>query len=268
MPGAPDPLYVKAREILLDALEALGPHRASLVLVGAQAIYLHTGEADVAVAPYTTDADLVIDPERLAEGPPIGQSLEAGGFVAGDQPGQWLKEGVRVDLMVPEAVAGPGRRGVRLGPHGKRTARKARGLEGALVDAATHEVASLAGGPRRVEVMVAGPASLLVSKLHKLAERRDEPGRLKDKDALDVLRILRVIPTADLAARLRLLQRDARASAVTDEAIGHLRALLGSPDAPGSGFAARALEGLESDDTIRASCAALTQDLLAALARH
>src|SRR3990172_12331902 len=62
MPGAPDPLYVKAREVLLDALEALAPHRSSLVLVGAQAIYLHTGEADVAVAPYTTDADLVIDP--------------------------------------------------------------------------------------------------------------------------------------------------------------------------------------------------------------
>jgi hypothetical protein len=55
MPGAPDPLYVNAREVLLDALEALGPHRASLILVGAQAIYLHTGEADIAVAPFTTD---------------------------------------------------------------------------------------------------------------------------------------------------------------------------------------------------------------------
>lgn len=57
MSGAPGPLYAKAREVLLDALEALGPHRSSLVLVGAQAIYLHTGEADIAVAPFTTDAD-------------------------------------------------------------------------------------------------------------------------------------------------------------------------------------------------------------------
>jgi len=112
----------------------------------------------------------------------VGASLETEGFVLGDQPGQWLKEGVRVDLMVPDAVAGPGRRGVRLGPHGKRAARRARGLEGALVDAAVRAVASLGGGPRRLaEVLVAGPASLLVSKLHKLAERRDEPGRLKDK---------------------------------------------------------------------------------------
>ena len=67
MPGAPDPLYVTARDVLLDALEALGPHRSSLVLVGAQAIYLHTGEAGIAVAPFTTDADMVIDPEGLAE---------------------------------------------------------------------------------------------------------------------------------------------------------------------------------------------------------
>jgi hypothetical protein len=43
MSGAPDPLYVKAREILLDALEALGPHRSSLVLVGAQAIRPRAG---------------------------------------------------------------------------------------------------------------------------------------------------------------------------------------------------------------------------------
>lgn len=267
MPGAPDPLYVKAREVLLDALEALGPHRASLVLVGAQAIYLHTGEVDLALAPYTTDADLVLDPTSLAARPPVGASLEAGGFVPGDQPGQWLKEGVRVDLMVPEAVAGPGRREVRLGPHGNRAARKARGLEGALVDGEMREVASLAGAPRRLEVMVAGPASLLVSKLHKLAERRDEPGRLKDKDALDVLRILRAVPTPELADRIRRLRQDSRARTVTDEAIMHLRTLFGAPGAPGSGFAARALEALEPEATIRASCAELTRDLLAELAR-
>ena len=267
MPGAPDPLYVKAREVLLDALEALAPHRASLVLVGAQAIYLHTGEADVAVAPYTTDADLVIDPANLAARPPLGASLEGRGFSPGDQPGQWLKEGVRVDLMVPEAVAGPGRRGVRLGPHGKRAARKARGLEGALVDGEVREVASLAGSPRRVKVMVAGPASLLVSKLHKLAERRDEPGRLKDKDALDVFRILRAVPTPRLADTLRRLQKDPHAGMVTDEAIEHLRTLFGTPEASGSGFAARALEALEPEATIRASCAALSKDLLTALLR-
>ena len=38
--GSPDPEYVAARRVLLDAFEALGAHRKSVVLVGAQAIYL------------------------------------------------------------------------------------------------------------------------------------------------------------------------------------------------------------------------------------
>jgi hypothetical protein len=150
MLGAPDQLYAKAREILLDALEALGEQRAALVLVGAQAIYLHTGEADIAVAPFTTDADLVLEPERLADRPLIGAALEQSGFVAGVQPGEWLKDEVRVDLMVPAALAGPGRRGVRLGVHGNRAARKARGLEGALVDRDRRVIESFASSRRGV----------------------------------------------------------------------------------------------------------------------
>src|SRR5712691_7627622 len=125
MPGAPDPLYANAREVLLDALEALGAHRASLILVGAQAIYFHTGEADIAVAPFTTDADVVIDPTSLADQPALGEALQASGFVAGQDPGQWFKDEVRVDLMVPETIAGAGWRGVRMGPHGNRAARTA-----------------------------------------------------------------------------------------------------------------------------------------------
>jgi hypothetical protein len=48
---------------------------------------------------------------------------------------------------------------------------------------------------------VASPSALLVAKLHKLAERAQEPAakRAKDKDALDVLRILRAIPIPTLA---------------------------------------------------------------------
>ena len=39
---------------------------------------------------------------------------------------------------------------------------------------------------RAFEIRVAGPAALIVAKLHKLAERTQEPGarRVKDKDAL------------------------------------------------------------------------------------
>ena len=65
MPGEPDKIYVDARRALLDALEALGPNAKACVLVGAQAIYLHTGEADLAVAVRTKDGDLAIDPRSL-----------------------------------------------------------------------------------------------------------------------------------------------------------------------------------------------------------
>jgi hypothetical protein len=266
MPGAPDPLYIKAREVLLDALEALGPHRSSLVLVGAQAIYLHTGEADLAVAPYTTDADVTLDPSALADHPILGEVLRAAGFASGDQPGQWLKGGARLDLMVPEAVAGAGRRGARLGPHGDRAARKARGLEGALVDQELREITSFQEGGRSFELLVAGPAALLVSKLHKLAERIAEPSRINDKDALDVLRLLRGIPIEVVARRLSSLRQDPRSAKVTGEALQHLERLFASPGALGSGFASRAAAGLEPEDTIRASCAVLTEELLSALA--
>lgn len=265
MPGDPDPLYDRAREVLLDALEALGPQRPSLVLVGAQAIYLHTGEANIAVAPFTIDADVVVDPAELLEQPHLGDALESSGFVAGDQPGQWLKDDVRVDLMVPDAIAGAGRRGVRLGVHGNRAARRARGLEGALVDHDSREIASFHADGRRAEILVAGPAALLVSKLHKLSERIDDSDRLKDKDALDVLRLLRGTDPADLAAAVARLLADVRSETVTREAIQHLEHLFGQPTAIGSGLAARATEGLEPADTIRASCAALAQDLLSAI---
>jgi hypothetical protein len=129
--------------VLLDALEGLGEQRGAIVLVGAQAIYLHTGDAELAVAPYTTDGDVVIDPSRLRDDPKLAEALGGAGFSADTRyVGTWIMsqplEGrpveVKIDLMVPEAVGGPGRRGARLGIHGNRTARKARGLEATLVD--------------------------------------------------------------------------------------------------------------------------------------
>ena len=56
-----DERYVVARRVLLDALTALAPH-IDAVSWRAQAVYLHTGTADLAVAPYTTDGDLVWTP--------------------------------------------------------------------------------------------------------------------------------------------------------------------------------------------------------------
>ena len=95
------PEYVAARRVLLDALEALEDHLPSLVLVGAQAVYHHTGDADLNVPLMTTDADLAIDTRGLADVPEIGTVLRGAGFVPGPNPGHWVAASdVAVDLMV------------------------------------------------------------------------------------------------------------------------------------------------------------------------
>jgi hypothetical protein len=59
-----------------------------------------------------------------------------------------------------------------LGPHGTEVARKAKGLEAAIVDNSIHHLTALdAADARTFEVAIAGLAALLVAKLHKIAER-------------------------------------------------------------------------------------------------
>ncbi len=103
--------YVVARSVLLDALTALRAHLDAMVLVGAQAVYFHTGDADLATAPTTTDADVALAPNRLAGEPLLEDALHRAGFVRDTDPGTWRGQGaVAVDLMVPEALSGPGKR--------------------------------------------------------------------------------------------------------------------------------------------------------------
>jgi hypothetical protein len=129
-PAAVDPLYVAARSVLLDALTALQPHGLSVIVAGAQAIYLRTGDANLAIAPYTTDGDLTIDPAKLAETPTLEAAMLAANFELSTEPGIWLAttrvgQGnvqIPVDLIVPEGVAtGAGRRDARLQRSPRRT---------------------------------------------------------------------------------------------------------------------------------------------------
>ena len=61
-PGELEPEYAIARRALLDALEALDDQLDAVTLVGAQAVNLLCGEADMAIAPFTRDGDVAIDP--------------------------------------------------------------------------------------------------------------------------------------------------------------------------------------------------------------
>ena|ERR1700730_13190480 len=85
MSGAADARYVVARSVLLDALEALGAQREAVVLVGAQAIYMYTGTLDLAVAEFTTDGDLTIDPALLRDVPEIESAMHAAHFRRGNE---------------------------------------------------------------------------------------------------------------------------------------------------------------------------------------
>ncbi|MHB8312319.1 MAG: hypothetical protein ACYDD0_03325 [Candidatus Dormibacteria bacterium] len=278
MRAAPDPLYVAARMVLLDALDALGAHRRALVVVGAQAIYLRTEPSAVQIAPYTTDGDFVLDPDQLGDEPLLEDALREGGFRllpsgGGLQPGLWTRRTslggreieVEVDLLVPAAWGGSGSRarGARLGAHGKRAARLTRGLEAALVDHGPLSIGALEPEDSRViEVAVAGPAALLVAKAHKLRDRAaGRTDRLHDKDAADVVRLLQAIPTAELVPVLAGLCRHARAGEVTREALTELGRLFGARGAPGVRMAVRALEGAMPEERVAAICVTSMSDL-------
>lgn len=262
-----------ARSGLLDALKALEAHQPALVIVGAQAIYLHTGATQVALAEFTTDGDLALDPELLASDPLIEAAMKAAHFTPdprGSSVGTWISpRGVPVDLMVPDAVAGAGRRGVRVPPHDPRAMRRARGLEAALVDNTPMTIAALdpRHDPREYVVRVAGPGALLVAKLHKIHDRVGSPSRLDNKDAHDVYRLLRAIDTDTLVAALnRILNADISAE-VTQEALGYLRELFArGPSARGAAMAGAAEELVGDPRGVAESVSLLAQDLDEALA--
>lgn len=265
-------LLVAARSALLDALEALGEHLSAVVVVGAQAVYLHTGAAPVALAEATKDCDLALDTRALAPEPLIEQAMRAAGFhldLHAHQPGAWLnRQGIPVDLMVPEALSGEsGRRGARIPPHANNAARRAVGLEAAVVDCGAMEIPALAADDSRVlTANVAGPAALLVAKLYKIGERQATPDRLIDKDAHDIYRLLVATPTESLASKVQQLRADDLAGPVTEQALKFLTELFASgAEARGCVMAGRAEEGVGDPEMVSAASAALADDLLSAL---
>lgn len=254
------PEYVEARRVLLDALDALGPQSAAVVLAGAQAIYLRAGPASLAIAEHTTDGDLAVDPTLLDDAPALGDLMEAGGFKlaelgGADEPGIWQAPAevngrevmIPVDLIVPAGVAPPGgNRGARLTGHGKRAARKTVGLEAALIDNDEMLIEALDPTDRRSSRMsVAGSAALLVAKTHKLNDRVEEPreDRLDDKDASDVVRLLQTTSPAAVAKTLSDLLDHPSAGGPTEFALERFRILFGGRAGIGIEMAARSLRG-------------------------
>lgn len=267
MPGDPaDATAVAARRGLLDALEALGPHAGRVILVGAQAVYVHTPHIVTGIALFTKDADVMLVPPVALE-PDIDAAMRAGGFEPGRQPGIWIStDGDRqVDLLVPDALAPrPGHRAAHLDGHGRQTARLVPGLEGAVVDNAPHTIGALdVADGRQARINVAGPASLLVAKAFKLTDRLHDPheDRLATKDAFDAFRLLQ-LPTDLLAEGFARMARDPIAGPVAALGIAKLGQLFLDVDAPGAVLAGRHVIGTGDPVIVRASVVALIGDLI------
>ncbi len=277
MSGEPD-IYTLARRILLDALEVLEPHRPAITLVGAQAVYHRVGEADVAVAPTPTDGDLTLDPDRLNSQPALEQLMRQAGFerrrdaTHGPLPGIWEKvvssdKRVSVDLLIAESLASPtGRRAARLSGHETGAVLKVPGLEAAVVDADIMTIEAIeTGDVRSFEVRVAGPAALLVAKIHTILDRSTANDRLRDKDALDVFRLLRGTAAEDIVSRAATILSDRRSRATARSAFDALPTLFGNHDAEGIAMTIRATRGLMDASEVSQSLVVLTGELNQAL---
>lgn len=112
---------------------------------------------------------------------------------------------------------------------------------------------------------VAGTGALMVAKLHKLWERTEHDDRVKAKDALDIVRILRATSTPDLAQRLRELRLSQEAGVVAIDAIEHLDSLFGRRDGRGIALAIQATDRLVDPEELAISTITLANDLRSAL---
>lgn len=277
-----DPLYVEARRVLLDALDALAPHLDAVVVVGAQAVYLRTGAIDLAVAPFTTDGDIALDPSRLKNEPTLNDAMDAAGFRLEPhdkpEPGIWLMTrhvngkdtDFPIDLIVPSDFAvKTGRRGARLGPHGKLAARKIPGLEAAVLDNNILEITSLGDDDDRiVKAKVAGPTALLIAKCHKIQERIEHAlrtDRVLDKDAGDVYRIMQTSNPRECALTATQLMEDQQIGNSVQAGVEFFIGQFRTSGTPGTAMATRYFRGTVPEERVRAICTGFVSEFVGAM---
>jgi hypothetical protein len=125
------------------------------------------------------------------------------------------------------AASGTGKRAARLSGRGARAARRAVGLEAALVDNSMMTIVALDPAyERSLQARVAGPAALLVAKAHKLHDRvtSGRAARLDDKDASDVVRLMQTTRPDEIAVTLSALAQDAIAGPPTTAVLTYIGA--------------------------------------------
>ena len=134
-----------------------------------------------------------------------------------------------------------------------------------IVDADVMKLAALEeDDARTIDVRVAGPAALVVAKVHKIDDRKDSD-RQSDKDALDVLRLLRGTETDDLVTRYAKLLGDKRSEEAARRGRELLEAQFARRQNVGVQMAIRSAGALGDAEEIAVLFEALVGDFLAAL---
>jgi len=116
----------------------------------------------------------------------------------------------------------------------------------------------------RIRARSSPAAALLVAKLYKVWERREQPRRLENKDAADIFRLLQAIPTDKLITGLAKLRSDPISATVSAKALDFLQRLFGETEGLGIKLLRAAVEGLDDPDVAAASCLELAKDLIQA----
>jgi hypothetical protein len=207
----------QSRRLLVDAISALDAFADAVTVVGAHAVHVWVQEAWGPIDMETTrDGDVALNPVFVAPDPKLLAVLDSTGVepATPDRPGIYgyvteaglpLAERTTVDLIVPEAYAGPGRRAARV-PGQKSATSRALGLELAVWDRHRKTLTTIDEPVVGVDAYVASPAALLVAKAHKVSERLAEvakkPQRLRPKDSGDVALLMMVSDGADVAAAM------------------------------------------------------------------
>lgn len=209
----------RSRRLLIETVIELEPFRNSLTVIGSHAVYARAeGLFEGYVFESTADADLAVNPELVGADPRIIDLMKEAGLEQAhpDRPGIYGHTGeghipqrtrTTIDLIVPEAFAGRGRRSASISGQ-KNAATRAYGIELALFDRSEMTLRTLPADPHPLQVLVyvAGHAALLTAKAHKLKDRLADyerrPYRLRPKDSVDVGLLMLSSEPGEVAATL------------------------------------------------------------------
>jgi len=205
-----------SRRAIINVVDVLAAHAASLTLVGAHAVLLRTMELDVPRMP-TGDGDLGVTPALVGDLPSIEGLLAEAGYEhrTTARPGLWGREAYeeldgtrsfreKIDLLAPHGLSDATsrtRRGVpvlRLA-HGKLAVGNAIGLELAAFNRSLMTIADFADARLSGEIYVAEIPALILANGSKVGERLQEPrkGPVRDKDLGDLWRLMAVADPAE-----------------------------------------------------------------------